>query len=71
MLLKTRIINGVYYVPDSGYRTKTEAKQYAARLRKEGERVRIFKLSPTKDGRTYWVYATQVRMMRKSKRGGK
>ena len=67
MLLTSRIINGVYYVPDSGYRTKTEAKQYAARLRKEGERARIFKLSPTRDGRTYWVYATSVRMTRKRK----
>ena len=66
--LATRIIGGVYYVPDSGYRTKAEAQYHAKRLRKEGELARIFKLAPTKDGRKYWVYATQVRMTRTARR---
>ena len=60
--LLSRLINGVYYAPDSGYRTKTEAQYHAKRLRKEGEFARIIKLTPTRDGRKYWVYATKVRM---------
>jgi len=51
-----RKFNGKYYTAVSSKDTKSDAKKYASRLRKQGHLARIVKSKSKKDGLEYYIY---------------